>query len=305
MSEKCKIQVMNVDSSIGRWRDISKDLNETGVKYERSSAIVGKQVQLINLSNNETFVGEDLKLQPHLLQKNITYQIICPSDLSETVQFKYNTKEDLLVSGEIGIYCTIKVLIKKFSESNCSTLTILEDDFKPAIKTFSHKLDSLHENIPKDAAVVYIDVRIAKGHKIPLYKDSVISKFSYKANYWGTQAWIITKLGAKIFNSIDMFHTTIDNYLLQLARGDLKGPEKFNAYVASHNFSRVDSIEYSGHSPNSEISQSGCRTSLKKKGLDCTNEVARPIENDNMVVNDKFLENCPAGLCSNVTDNEL
>ena len=120
--------------------------------------------------------------------------------------------------------------------------------------------------------------RKAGYYIIALDKNPYFNKFNIDSRYWGAHAFSITKLGANIFNSIEIFHAPTDDSLLNFAQRNIHTPQQFNAYIASHNFSSVDSIEYSGRSPNSEISQTGCRTSLKKGDLNCTNEMLPPIK---------------------------
>ena len=77
-----------------------------------------------------------------------------------------------------------------------------------------------------------------------------------------------------------------------LAQGKIYSPEKFNSYIAVDTFSRVNSWEYSGRNSNSEISKTGCRTSLMWDQLKCTNDVPVPIETNSseVLISGDFLE---------------
>ena len=255
----CPALVINLDRSITRWNKISKDLDQVKIAYKRFPAIDGMNVNITNAYSGESFLGLDLQFNPSLLKADTLYEIRCDKNNHEQIDFKYFVKNDYLVYGELGQFCSLKRIIKNFSETDCPSQLILEDDANIATKGFAFNLTSVRARMPKDTSILYLMTNLMNGKIIPVSGNKYVNQFSQDARYYCNHALIITKRGAEIFNSIEVFNTTSDNSLLNLAKG-----KEFKAYVSAHNFSSERIISAKFDYQNSEISKTGCRTSFGK-----------------------------------------
>lgn len=285
----CPALVINLDYSITRWNKISEDLNKTKLTYQRFPAIDGMNINITNVDSGESFLGLDLQFSPALLKANNLYEIRCDKDHPWQVDFKYFVENDYLVYGEFGQFCSFKRIIKKFSESNCDAQIIFEDDANILNENFIINLARVKMKIPKDASIVYLMTNLMEGKILPIDGNKYINQFSKDARYFGNHALMMTKKGVEIFNAIEVFNTTSDNTLLQLAKG-----EEFKAYVSAHNFASTAIVSAKFDYNNSEISKTGCRTSFGKK-IGC-NDYKKNNHIQNFTVDKALIINLPESL---------
>jgi glycosyl transferase family 25 len=210
-----KIYVLNMDKStfrMERMEKILKDLN-LGIKVERFSAIIGKNVTLINKDTKNSIIVSDI----YNKQKNIEeggYNIICSENNKDTEI--HLTKEmienpTIRFAGEIGVFCSHKEIWRNIFENKIGKALILEDDieFIPFSKEILAK--SL-ENIPSDSGLVYLGIFRGEGSL-----DLTTRKYNYSKvikDIASTEAYISTENSSRIlFNNSLIYTKPVDLYM--------------------------------------------------------------------------------------------
>lgn len=194
---KNNIWIINLDKSIDRMSRIKKNFDKYGIKFNRFSAIYGKNLSKRYIKNNVNF-------------------------LCKSVLCNYGT---------IGCAISHKTLWKQLIDSNEDFYIIFEDDIEINNKTF----DIINKIIPflnnKELDIDYINLNcINSGYLIHKTKFS-IDNYEFSKPYLPLlcNSYIITKKGAcKLIDAINktIYHVDFEILMVNLFK-------KFNYYSSN------------------------------------------------------------------------
>ena len=216
LKQTYKVYVINLDKSVERWKRISTDLDEVGIKYERFSAVNGNQVKLRNILTQEEFSGLDIKNKIAKIEKSVMYEVTCNSDDNNPTIFNYlgsfNHIKKGLSAGELGIWCSNIIIWKDIAKNNYKNAIILEDDVIIKKDIFKQGIHNFVTNVPKTFDIAYLDIHQYKGKQFPLVGNEYVNRFSDKSGGWG--AWSIL-YNEKVINkllALECYSYTVDDF---------------------------------------------------------------------------------------------
>ena len=249
-----KIYVINLDKSTDRLEKIAKQLNDSGLVFERFSAVNGYNININDLGDKSVFTGQDIKDKKLKIDYKHTYQIDCNYSLDYKTIFNYKAKSGI-TAGELGLWCSNQVIWKMALKEGYSSVIILEDDVKiKNVENFKSKLDNFASYIPETFDVTYIDLPTA--HKSKIKGNDYVSRLPKAASTYGSWAVIYSEKAMKKLLDFSLYTNPIDLFLN--SKNSLKASAKqfkqdkdwFEIYVSSE-----DLLDVSGD--NSTILEMG------------------------------------------------
>ena len=164
-----KIFVMNLDMHKERWQKVSKQLDNSGLEYQRFDAVLGYDV-VITDEQGEKHLGRDLKDNKWQFKVGQKYNIHCKN--VDWIYYVANPKH-ILRAGEIGVYCSHYEIINKIANENLKFGLIFEDDIVLA-KGFKDYYKKVVANInnKNDIDLLYFSVGLGVNKNLYVFGDA-------------------------------------------------------------------------------------------------------------------------------------
>jgi len=183
------IFVINLDRSTERLAKFSHQMFNSGIKFERFSAIDGNKVKVRDLETSITFTGQDIKSKSFKMNPSKMYKVNCTPDDNIPVEFDYlasvNHLRRTLPSGELGIWCSNIVLWNYVQKQCYERVIIFEDDIVVKNTTnFKNQLSSFIAHIPENYDFAYIDMQQYMGSQISIPNNPYVNKFTQNSGGW-------------------------------------------------------------------------------------------------------------------------
>jgi glycosyl transferase family 25 len=208
--------VINLDRSTARWNKVAQELDKTGIKYQRFSAIDGYKIEFTDTTTGNKFTGQDLKNHKEIMKSNVKYQLTCnPDDVSPT-QFDYQGKK--LTAGEYGVWCSNMVIWEEAVKNGCDNTIIFEDDIIVKSRNFNQKLDKFIDALPSTYDIALIDI-VNRGQIYSHPTNNYLKTFAENSWWWGMYAYIVSKSAAIKLTNVDIFSHEVDTFLAILTTG--------------------------------------------------------------------------------------
>lgn len=194
-----KLYVINLARSTKRWARISSILDKHELYYSRFNAVDGYKVEIMDVKTQQVHLGQEIKDRTFAMEQNATYIITCNPKDAMPHRFKYYALKTL-IAGEIGVFCSYRMIWQDIILNKYSNTVVLEDDFITRSKDFSFKLNNFIKYLPSDYDVAYIDTRHYKGSKIAIPGKEPVSSFSSDSQWTGLWSTVFSQQGAaKLF----------------------------------------------------------------------------------------------------------
>ena len=224
--------VINLDRSTARWKKVSKVLDQTGIKYQRFSAIDGYKIEFADTTTGNKFTGQDLKNHKEIMKSNIKYQLTCnPDDVSPT-QFDYQGRK--LTAGEYGVWCSNMVIWEKAIKNNCNHTVIFEDDITIKTQDLNKKLDYLIKALPKTYDVAYLDLVIWGKKLLNSKSNPGIIELGKGNDWYGQQGYVLSIQAVEKLTKTAVFSEAIDLFFAAIIKNEM--PEidyNFEGYLSA------------------------------------------------------------------------
>jgi len=190
------IWIINLDKSTDRMERIKKNFDNLGIKYNRFSAVYGKNVSSEYLDNNVSFLCKKL----------------------------------LCNYGTIGCAASHKALWKQLINSDKQYYVIFEDDIEIDKKTIDiiNKLKPYIEKFNID----YLNLGCVHYGCSIQNTEFIIDEYEFGRPYFplGAFSYIITKAGAKKL----LYNISLTNYHVDIEILFVKFFKDFNYYISNH-----------------------------------------------------------------------
>ena len=255
-----KIFVMNLDMHKERWQKVSKQLDNSGLEYQRFDAVLGYDV-VITDEQGKKHLGYDLKDNKWQFKAGQKYNIHCKN--VDWIYYVANPAH-ILRAGEIGIYCSHYEIINKIANENLKFGLIFEDDIVLA-KDFKEYYKKVVANIndKNDIDLLYFLVGLGVNEHLYVFGDAkddikqympfnslpqnikdinfikindYISKYvgskdkmTSITGYGGGYAYIVTNYGAKKLQKM----MKISSHASDAHLNELRTTNEINIYVAN------------------------------------------------------------------------
>lgn len=141
------IYVMNLERSVTRRESIKNECSKAGLDCHLFKAIDGYKINVTDLRTNQTFTGYDIKNMPnHRIEGFTKYIVTCNPEAAMPIKFGYAGIP--LSAGELGIWCSYRMIWLDAESNNYKLIIILEDDVQARVSNLSTRIDSFISNLP-------------------------------------------------------------------------------------------------------------------------------------------------------------
>ena len=205
------------------------------------------------------------------------FDVKCDNGVNEPVTISIKGVAAKLMAGNLGVWCTKTLIRKEIIKQQYKYALIFEDDFAPNPENFLEEFNRFINDLPKNWDIAYLYCFIT-GNKFFKNITSTVQSPDYQGklpNWWGDWAHAISYSGAiKLTFGDHKYYGPSDEFSKNLAKGIVKKPfvDHFNAYFATHNFSKYSPITYTGHHRDSISTKMGCRDHHESDPADCINK---------------------------------
>lgn len=204
-----KAYLMNLDQATHRLEYMKKQLDPTGVQYERWPSVDGTKINITYY--NTTYSGQYLQDQKIRTPKKTEVKIHCNNNLS--TEFYIYSKIFGFVPGELGRYCTDISIWQDAMNNGYKTIVVFEDDFKiKRINKFKSELELFIGELPANYDVAYFGFDGGPVEHVPGTKCVKALKKNFGA--WGAPAMIISEKGIKKLLNAGSYDSPIDLFYL-------------------------------------------------------------------------------------------
>lgn len=212
--------VINLNTSIAKWHNANKQLDPTGLRYQKFNAAHGYAIKITNIQTNTTFFGMDIKDHAAKIESDTLYKLSCNPGDNNPVEMKY-ISDGGLSAGELGVWCSNKMIWEDAHTHNYSKIIVFEDDFVIR-QGFKKKLHAFINHIPNTFDLAYLNDRGGKG-VFHLPNNSLIKGFEdYYANS-NIVAVMYSQQGIRKLLSVDHYFDVIDYFFWCLTTGTTNG----------------------------------------------------------------------------------
>ena len=243
------LYVINLKPSEVRWDKVSTHLNNIGITYTRFNATDGYEAQIKDMQNNQIYTGFDIKNKNFSMEHLKNYQIICNPLSEEPSSFNFLAKLPLRMAGEIGAFCSHRLVWENIIRNNYKNTVVLEDDFVSKTDDFAYKLNRFVSDLPSTYDIAFIDLRHKNGTKTALPKKEHISKFESNAFWNGMWASVVSQKGAQKLYNFSPYFAPVDINILFLSQLNSTEESTVEVYVSS--------LKLAGHEGPSDICAMG------------------------------------------------
>ena len=137
--------VINLDKSVSRWQNTTKELSMHGIKHKRFEATDGYKIKIKNLKTGQELLGIDLKEAHTRTKSDVPYEITCNPGQEPLIEFNHIGD---LSAGELGVGCSNYRIWQESVKHKCSEAIIFEDDIVVKSQDFKTKLDKFLKSLP-------------------------------------------------------------------------------------------------------------------------------------------------------------
>lgn len=230
-----KIFVINLDSSEDRLKRINfilQDLN-LGPKIVRSTASYGAGLMFSNVNNSLTFEFKDIK------SKGLSFNEEMIVDCGSNVQVKFSKLNYISTyykrfPGELGCFCSHRVLWKRILDEGLEKAMIIEDDitFQNGAKNF---LEKALRDIPSNSDIIFTRTEAIFTNKLERnIPYNGFKKITY--DFLGTDAYILTRKAAKIlYENSEYMLQPVDEYISYSIKSGLLNGYVVDPYITHQN----------------------------------------------------------------------
>jgi GR25 family glycosyltransferase involved in LPS biosynthesis len=229
-----KFYVINVNTSTLRWEYVKSQMEGTGVDYTRYPAVIGLDINVTNLSTNQTYTGKYMK--DNKIRAYGDFSIDCTPGVAGSITYTMHNHYSGLVVGELGLWCSNLSLWQGALALGYDNVVVCEDDFVIKEKsTFKHKLDTFISELPSTYDVAYFTIQKVQG-RAKLLKDST-SVMSLNKNFrgWGASMMVYSKKGMeKLLAHKDYSSNGDIEYLSRSLTEPLHSGEYLETYISTY-----------------------------------------------------------------------
>ena len=218
-SQNYKIYIINLDNSVDRWNKVKNTLDKAGIKYERFSAVDGYKIKIKNLQTEEEFFGEDIKNKIAKIDKSLNYKITCNPESNLPTEFIYQGGLKKGISpGELGLWCSNKIIWDEAVQKSYKDVLILEDDIVIRTANLKKTIDDFAEHVPKSYDLAYLDVEQYQGKQYSLPGNNYVNGFDSNSAGYGTWSILYSNKGLKKLLSLGCYSYSIDDFIWSITR---------------------------------------------------------------------------------------
>ena len=217
------IYVINLERAIERRESITQECKKAGLDCHLFKAIDGYKINITDLRDNQTYTGYDIKNMPnHRIDAFTKYTITCdPEAITPT---KFNYVGIPLSAGELGIWCSYRMIWLDVNNNYYKKIIILEDDVHAKVDNVSQRIDSFIAHLPPTFDLGFMHY----GYIIPysLLKNPYIEYNEYvikpdsNIQAVGTAAIVYSNKAIKTLLSYDTYTSAVDVFFWDIALND-------------------------------------------------------------------------------------
>ncbi len=140
-----KIYVVNLERSHQRWKDASRQLDTTGISYERVPAIDGSTIDYLKFADNKrcrSYMGRDLN--PGEVGCFLSHILALKTFLASSEEFALILEDDFLMTGDFTERLkSITQMVNKLPIGTVSAINTYPSDYKYASEIMQEDGQSL------------------------------------------------------------------------------------------------------------------------------------------------------------------
>lgn len=221
--------VINIDSAQERWKSVSNELNEAGVKYKRISATTGYNILLTDAVGT-LITGQDIQKKAIKLKE--LYQVNCNSG-KEKIIYEVENRNLGFVPGELGLICSNMRIWQDALANNYKNIVVFEDDIKiKRPKLFLKELNQFIEELPKTYDVAFYGTVYKRGESTKIKGTKCVYRPGEDYNGYGAEIMIFSEKGMKklLKNNKYNYHIDLFYFIHNIGREKLENGDYLETY---------------------------------------------------------------------------